>query len=46
MVNFDTVMIMDWQSILIYSVFFCGVIIGTFIIGFIIGENVERVRHE
>ena len=36
---FNTILILDIPSIIIYSIYVCGVIVATFYLGFKIGQN-------
>jgi len=37
--DFNTILILDIPSIIIYSIYVCGVIIATFYLGFKLGQN-------
>jgi len=39
MINFDTILILDIPSIIIYSIYTCGVLIAMFYLGFKIGQH-------
>lgn len=42
MIDFDTIMILDLTSIIIYSIYICGVIIAVFYLGYLFGKNYWR----
>jgi len=37
--DFNTILLLDLTSLIIYSIYVCGVIIATFYLGFKLGQN-------
>jgi hypothetical protein len=37
--DFNTILILDIPSLIIYSIYVCGVLIATFYLGFKLGQN-------